>query len=252
MPSPFRLSFRMFAGLPLLAAFAVGSGAGGAIHPVRIMAVGDSITAGGELFANYRYPLREKLLAAGYAVEFTGTQRSESPAGPLAHEAYGGRTTEYLADTVPEHFRAHPADIVLLHSGHNHNAGEHPVPGIIAATERLIAAIRAVNPHVTVLLAQVIPAGKLPKYSYIPDLNTALARLADRLDHPDQRVVPVDQTAGFNWSADTVADKVHPNAAGAEKMALRWFEALEKILPPPSAISHGKEPISRPPPSQRS
>ena len=213
--------------------------------PVRLMAVGDSITAGADFFSNYRYPLWEKLFAAGYVVEFTGTQTSATRIGPLAHEGYGGKNTEYLAAAVPEKFRTHPADIVLLHSGHNHTVEEKPVPGIIAATEKLIASFREVNPHVTVLLAQVIPAGKLPKYSYLPELNAALAALAARLDQPGQRVVPVDQATGFDWTTDTVADLVHPNAQGAEKMAQAWFAALQKILPPPAHAFAPKKIIYR-------
>jgi acetyl esterase len=202
-------------------------------RPVRLMAVGDSITAGADFFTSYRFPLWEKLFGAGYLVEFTGSQSSDTRIGPLAHEGYGGKNTEWLAATVPANFRAHPADIVLLHSGHNHSVEEHPVPGIVAATGKLIAGFREANPHVTVLLAQVIPAGKLPKYSYLPELNAALAELAARLDRPGQRVLPVDQSAGFDWKTDTVEDHVHPNAQGAEKMAQAWFEALRKILPPP-------------------
>lgn len=203
-------------------------------EPVRLMAVGDSITAGADFFSNYRYPLWEKLFAAGYVVEFVGTQTSPARIGPLAHEGYGGKNTEFLAATVPEHFRTHPADVVLLHSGHNHFVEEQPVAGIIAATEQLIASFREVNPRVTVLLAQVIPAGKLPKYAYIPELNVALAALARRLHRPDARVVLVDQASGFDWATDTVGDKVHPNARGAEKMAQRWFDALREVLPKPA------------------
>jgi lysophospholipase L1-like esterase len=206
----------------------------GVERPVRLMAVGDSITAGADFFSSYREPLREKLAAAGYAVEFVGSQSSEARRGPLAHEGYGGKNTEWLAETVPANFRAHPADIVLLHSGHNHSVEEQPVPGIIAATEKLIAAFRAANPRVAILLAQVIPAGKLPKYSYLPELNAALAGLATRLDRPNQRVVLVDQAAGFDWRTDTVDDHVHPNAQGAEKMARGWFTALQRVLPPPA------------------
>lgn len=204
------------------------------VPPVRIMAVGDSITEGADFFSTYRYPLRDRLRAAGCAFEFVGTRTSDTPAGRLAHEGYGGKNTEQLAQIVPEHFRAHPADIVLLHSGHNHTAEEQPVPGIIAATEQLIAAFRAVNPRVIVLLAQVIPAGKLPKYSYLPALNTALAALAARLDTPAQRVILVDQATGFDWTTDTVADHVHPNQQGAQKMADAWFRALQPLLPQPA------------------
>jgi lysophospholipase L1-like esterase len=39
----------------------------------------------------------------------------------------------------------------------------------------------------------------------------------------------VDHATGFDWKTDTTKDKVHPNAQGAEKMASKWFEALEKL-----------------------
>lgn len=192
----------------------------------RIMPVGDSITEGGKTFSHYRPLLAEKLHAAGFAVEFVGSRGMS----PLRHEGYGGKTIEFVAATVPAHFARTPADIVLLHGGHNHFVEEKPVPGIVAATERLIAALRAINPRVLVLVAQVIPSGKLPKYGYIPDLNAELARLATRLHSPAHPVILVDQASGFDWRKDTIADLVHPNAAGAEKMAQRWFEALRPIL----------------------
>lgn len=227
-----RFSVRMLAGAAgLLAALLHGEVSAG--QPVRLMTVGDSITAGADFFTSYRPLLDEKLRAAGYAVKFVGTQSSSSPTGPLFHEGYGGKNTEVLADIVPEHFRTNPADIVLLHSGHNHSVEEKPVPGIVAATERLITAFRTINPRVTILLAQVIPAGKLPKYSYIPNLNTALAQLASQLDRPGQRVICVDQATGFDWRTDTVADHVHPNAQGAQKIANVWFKALQPLLTPP-------------------
>ncbi|MFO1447786.1 MAG: GDSL-type esterase/lipase family protein [Opitutaceae bacterium] len=203
-------------------------------RPVTIMAVGDSITEGGDSFSSYRLPLAGKLRAAGYGVTFVGSRAGrEHP--PLAHEGYGGKNTEELARIVPEHFRASPADIVLLHSGHNHTVEENPVPGILAATERLISAFRETNPRVTILLAQVIPSGKLPKYAYLPALNTALATLAASLDRPGQRVRLVEVASGFDWQTDTIADHVHPNAQGAEKMATAWFDALKDLLPPPAA-----------------
>ena len=131
MPFPFH---RLLIGL-LLGLVGITAPASTPPRPIRLMAVGDSITAGADFFSNYRYPLWEKLFGMGYVVEFVGTQTSDTRIGPLAHEGYGGRNTEYLADTVPAHFREHPADIVLLHSGHNHTVEEQPVPGIVAATE---------------------------------------------------------------------------------------------------------------------
>ena len=199
----------------------------------RIMPIGDSITEGGSSFAVYRLPLAERLAAAGYRVTFVGSRVTATRMGPLAHEGYGGKNAEYLAMMVPPRFREHPADIVLIHAGHNHTVEEHPVPGIVAATEAMIGGMRSVNPRVIVLLAQVIPSAKLPKYSYQPELNLALADLAGRLHRPEAPVVSVDLATGFDPVADTVADRVHPNPTGAGKMADRWFAALVPWLATP-------------------
>ena len=193
--------------------------------PVTIMPLGDSITAGGEQFSSYRPLLAEKLREAGVDVRFVGSQ-----GGDLKHEGYPGKPVEYLAANLRRLYSANPADIILLHAGHNHFAEELPVPGILRSTEEIITTARAINPQVIVLLAKVIPAGKLPKYSYIPELNEELAKLASRLNTARQPVILVDQSAGFDWRTDTIEDKVHPNAAGAAKMARKWFEALLPVL----------------------
>jgi lysophospholipase L1-like esterase len=196
----------------------------------RIMPVGDSITEGGKSFSTYRIPLFEKLTEAGYAITYVGSRKRDSKLGILWHQGSGGKNAEYLAATVPAAFKKHPADVVLLHAGHNHFAHEKPIPNILAATRKIIEGIRAENSTVIVLLAQVIPSGKLPKYGYIPELNRELKRLASALHTDTKPVIIVDQASGFDWRTDTIADKVHPNAQGAEKMAERWCEALKKVL----------------------
>lgn len=212
----------------LLAALAAAGADGGRVW--RILPAGDSITEGGTTFVCYREPLLRLLTNAGFRVEFTGSRG----AAPLRHEGYGGRNAEFLASVIGKSFREHPADVVLIHAGHNHFIEEKPVAGIVAATEAMIRSVREVNPKVAVLVAQVIPSGKLPKYSYIPELNEALAKLAARLDGPGQPVRTVDQATGFDWRTDTIADHVHPNAQGGAKMAARWFEALKPILGVPA------------------
>ena len=208
--------YSMILGVVLLLAWPAGA----ADKVWRIMPVGDSITEGGK-DGGYRSLLLKKLTAAGNRVQFVGTRGND----PLRHEGYGGKNAEFLATVVGKNFQQHPADIVLLHCGHNHFVEEKPVPGIVAATEKIITSVRATNPKVIVLLAQVIPSGKLPKYSYIPELNQELAKLAKRLD-----VILVNQAEGFDWKTDAVADMVHPNATGKEKMAACWFAALKPIL----------------------
>ncbi len=211
----------------------LGAALSGAAEPApsRIMAVGDSITqGGGRTFATYRLLLAEKLKAAGVRCEFVGSRPTEGSATPLWHEAYGGKNAEYLASILEAKLKAHPADIVMLQAGHNHFIEEKPVAGIVAAHREMVATARRLNPKAIVFIAQVIPSGKLPKYAYIPDLNVALAALVKELHRPEQPVYLVDLATGFDPAADTIADRVHPNAAGAEKIARRWAEALTPCL----------------------
>ena len=101
---------------------------------------------------------------------------------------------------------------------------------MIASYKSIINKIQAINPNVRILIAQVIPSGKLPKYSYIPELNEKIAEMVSEL-HSDH-ICLVNQAEGFDWKKYTIYDKVHPNKEGAEKMATVWFNALKKVLAP--------------------
>jgi acetyl esterase/lipase/lysophospholipase L1-like esterase len=227
-----------FACLALTAMQQAAIGMTPAAAPVTLLPLGDSITEGGGGFYVYRYPLMEKLLGAGYSVAYVGSKTTQpvagSPLGPLPHEGYAGQNIAFLRARFEALYRQNPAAIILLHAGHNQFADQKPVPGMLKDTRAIIVTARAINPSVTILLGQVIPSGKLPKYSYIPEYNQALASLAAELNTPDQPVILVDHATGFDWKTDTIGDHVHPNAQGAARMADRWFEALKKVLPPPA------------------
>lgn len=198
-----------------------------------IMGLGDSSTEGGDYFTCYLFPLWEKLFTAGYEFDFIGPRESKCRIGTIKHCGFSGKTVEFLDSKIDSLYRIYPADIVLLHAGGNHFAEEKPVNGMIAAYQSIIQKIQNINPKAYILLAKVIPNGKLPKYAYIPELNKRIEELVNQLDN--DHVILVDQATGFDWRTNTVADKVHPNKAGAERMATVWIEALKKILLPPKA-----------------
>ena len=195
-----------------------------------IMGLGDSITEGSDYFTCYLYPLWEKLFTAGYQFDFIGPRESKCRIGTLRHCGFSGKNVEFLESKIDSIYRLYPADIVLLHAGHNHFAEEKPILGMIAAYKSIIRKMQSINPDVRILIAQVIPSGKLPKYSYIPELNEKIAEMVSEL-HSDH-ICLVNQAEGFDWKKYTIYDKVHPNKEGAEKMATVWFEALKKVLAP--------------------
>ena len=194
---------------------------------MTIMGLGDSITEGGDFFTSYLQPLWKKLREAGLNVEFVGPRECKSPGERLYHCAFSGKTIEYLDEKIEDIYRSYPADVVLLHAGHNHFVEEKPIKGMIASYQHVIQTILKINPDARILLAKVIPSGKLPKYSYIPQLNEEIERLVKRINNGN--VVVVDQEKGFDWSTMTVKDRVHPNEEGADHMASVWFEAIQKL-----------------------
>ncbi|MEG1635027.1 MAG: GDSL-type esterase/lipase family protein [Rikenellaceae bacterium] len=201
----------------------------------NIVAIGDSITEGGNAFFSYRCFLSDKLSEAGYHVNFVGSRNRSCHNGKtLRHEGYSGKNAEFLADTLKSNFKKYPFDILLIHAGHNHFDYEKPIQGIITATENIIRSAREINPRVIILLATVIEAGKLPKYSYIPELNLEIPKIANRLLVRRSPIIIVDQAKGFNWKTDAITDFVHPNEIGAKKMAEKWFSALTEILEKPN------------------
>lgn len=196
------------------------------------MPIGDSITEGGETLSRcYRYPLRQKLSDNGYNnVKFIGTRKSPSCHGDLYHEGYGGKNATYIVPVVSRNYEQLPADVVLLHMGHNFSSEDNPIPIIISETKQLIDTLLEINSNVKVLLATVIPSGNLPKYSYIPGLNKEIKKLGEHYKIYCNNIIIVDLADNFNWETDTVDDKVHPNTTGAEKIASEWYKAIVAIL----------------------
>lgn len=195
-----------------------------------ILGLGDSITEGGKDFESYLYFLWEKLYMAGYEFDFIGPHASKCRIGLINNSGFSGKNAEFLEAHIDSIYRQYPADIVLLHTGHNHSEEEKPIAGIIAAQELIIKKIIAINPKVTIYIAKVIPSGKLPKYSYIPELNKHIELMIAR--QKSKNIILVDQANGFDWKKMTIADKVHPNQTGAEHMASIWLKSLIKQLLP--------------------
>ncbi|SDD78280.1 GDSL-type esterase/lipase family protein [Niabella drilacis] len=193
---------------------------------ITILGLGDSITEGGPGFDSYLFPLDSMLKAAGYPVVFTGPRQTTRNNKTLHHAGFSGKTAEYIAKQIDSIYTAFPADIVLLHSGHNHFAEEQPVKGIIAAQNKIIDVITQKNPDAIIFVAAVITSGKLPKYSYIPRLNREIKNMV--ISRRNSRIIFVNQQKDWDWTRYTISDNVHPNAAGAIHIAKNWFTAIKK------------------------
>jgi lysophospholipase L1-like esterase len=233
---------------------------------VRILPLGDSITQGGYFnSASYRYPLWEQLQQAGYSnVDFVGSRTTvynEGSGNPsLAnypnyyssfdrdHDGYWGYRTDQVLPLVPSIAAAARPDVVMLMLGTN-DLGQGGQAGVAPAAANLgliIDRLRAVNPTVNVLLAEIIPIGpdasNAGSYyqtgsAWVSAFNTQVVALAAAKTTPQSPVVVVDQFTGFNTSTDLSPDGVHPSQAGESWIANNFFRALVPLFPAPQVAS---------------
>ncbi|MFY7069264.1 cellulose binding domain-containing protein [Nocardiopsis changdeensis] len=197
---------------------------------VRIMPLGDSITGSPGC---WRALLWRDLVDAGQEVDFVGTLPGDGCgfAYDGEHEGHGG----YLVTNVARQGllagwleRSDP-DTVLMHFGTNDVWSGIPTADILAAYDTLLAQMRAHDPHMRVLVAQIIPMD--PDRSCatcgqgVRDLNAAIPAWAAANTTAESPVTVVDQWTGFDTDADTY-DGVHPSASGDRRIADRWFAAL--------------------------
>lgn len=233
-------------------------------RPVRVMPLGASITHGsGEWGPNYRYYLWRDLVQLGYSVDFVGSQQAPySGAYPFPdfdqdHEGHYGFRVDMLAANAEGWATAAQPDIVLVHAGTNDISQGQSVDSTLSDLADLVAVLRAANPAITVLIAQLIPcdptSGQGVGYcnpANMTLLNSQIPDLAVSLDTTTSRVIAVDHAAGFNATTD-LADGLHPNAAGDQKIAARWLAALQPLLstPPTPTPAPTATPAPTPSPS---
>lgn len=193
---------------------------------VRIMPLGDSITAGGgsTTGAGYRLPLWNLLAAGGERADFVGSARAGQVADP-DHEGHSGYMVDELRARIDDWIAAARPDVVLLHAGINDlKYGERQ-----GAEDRLLALIdrtRADKPD-----AAIYVMGLIPTTGGLEGQTAAF------------NAVIHDAAAGhrFTWveppvlAADELPDRLHPNDAGYQRMADAFNGALARTAAERSA-----------------
>ena len=215
--------------------------------PVKISAFGDSITFGvnnciaywpnvpptctennEETPPSYRYPLWDKMQAAGWNVDFVGHDTSTHPWN------FDQDVDAIPTKTIGELYGytsgwSVPPDIALVYLGAQNIFDGYPTAESMNEMSGLIDRLRESNPDMIIFLGQLYPMSSMPG---MPPLerwqafNAELAALAQSKNTARSPLIVVDHFTGFNEASDLINDRVHPNAAGEEKIAQRWFEAM--------------------------
>ncbi|MFC5004776.1 RICIN domain-containing protein [Dactylosporangium cerinum] len=191
---------------------------------VRVMPLGDSITDGFNVQGGYRNGLWQRLANAGVLTDFVGSG-SNGPAslGDHDHEGHSGWRIDQLDANIAGWIQAANPRTVLLHIGTNDIGQNYDVPNAPARLSALIDKIRTYAPQAHIFVAQITPLGNTANEAKVNTFNAAIPGIVSQkgpLTHL------VDMHTGFTVAGD-IADGIHPNAAGYDKMAARWFAALQ-------------------------
>jgi lysophospholipase L1-like esterase len=201
--------------------------------PRVIMPCGDSITdgaAGSSDDTGYRRELYLALEAAGYPVDFVGSQTSGIPTDfDRDHEGHGGWRADQIRDNISNWLVANPPDIVLLHIGTNDiSGGNQDVQEVNDILTNIDLYESNNSTHVKVLVARIILRNDGLNPQTIAFNNAVEAMVNARIAAGDDLVM-VDMENALVYPGD-LADTVHPDDGGYSKMADTWFAALDPIL----------------------
>ncbi|MCZ7437765.1 cellulose binding domain-containing protein [Micromonospora sp. WMMC241] len=206
---------------------------------VRVMPLGDSITDGFNVPGGYRIELWRRLAADNYRIDFVGSQfNGPSSLGDHDHEGHSGWTIAQVDANVVNWLRATNPRTVLLHIGTNDMYGD--TSGAPSRLATLIDRITTTAPTTEVFVATIVP--KSGADTQVRAYNAAIPGIVKSRADAGRRVHLVDMYAALTLS--DLADGVHPNAGGYNKMAAAWYAALRSV---PGSISDGTPPTSAPP-----
>lgn len=223
---------------------------------IKILSLGDSITQAEINRASYRYHLWKKLIDADITFDFVGSMQKQQdkyskgiPPQPdyqghrfdQDHEGhFGWQTSDIIHGRDPNNgtgsgslsqwVQGYQFDIVLIHLGTNDLFYKKNRATIAADLRTIVNILRNDNPDVIILLAQLIPTSRSDEIAKaLLGMNETIADMVQEMNTRVSPVFLVDQYAQFDIETDSY-DGVHPNASGEEKIAQRWFDAIERAI----------------------
>lgn len=207
-----------------------GARAAVAANSIKIMPLGASITYGTRSRDGngYRQMLRQRLIAAGFKVDFVGSRRAGTMADPQ-NEGHPGYRIDQVAAGTNRWMAAAKPDVVLINVGTNDTIQNHDLTTAPARLHLLIDQIIADRPGALVLVSTLVPSPVPLRDQRVVAFNAALPGVVAAERTAGRHVYLVD-LYGALTTADISNDKIHPTEAGYAKIAERWFEVLAPLL----------------------
>jgi lysophospholipase L1-like esterase len=195
---------------------------------VRVMPLGDSITDGFNVPGGYRIGLWQRFGAAGFRVDFVGSAfNGPASLGDHDHEGHSGWRIDMIDANIVNWARATNPHTVLLHIGTNDVLQNFNLAGAPGRLSTLIDKITATVPTAEVFVSTIIPIANSGAEANARTFNATIPGIVQSKVTAGRHVHFVDMHSALT-TAD-LADGVHPNATGYDKMATTWMTALRSV-----------------------
>jgi lysophospholipase L1-like esterase len=205
-----------------------------------VMPLGDSITEGTQVPGGYRIGLWQRLAGARYTVDFVGTQyNGPGNLGDHDHQGHPGWRIDQIDANISGWLRTTNPRTVLLHIGTNDILQNYNVSSAPSRLSTLVDHITAGVPNADVFVATIIPISNSGQNNAARTFNAALPGIVQSKVNSGKRVHLVDMYSALSTS--DLIDGVHPTANGYDKMAARWYSALQSV---PGSIGDAGTPPS--------
>jgi lysophospholipase L1-like esterase len=201
-----------------------------ATTPIKIMPVGDSVTAGigstGQ--GSYRTDLYKLYTNAGLSIDFVGSQSNGPSSLPdKNHEGHSGWVISQIASNVNSWLNTYNPDVMLLMIGGNDTlAGTVPT----TALGNLIDQITNQKPNLTLFVADYyysLPSNA--NYQLIVQYDAAIPGLVQQKANAGKHVYFV-KLSDANLATSEYADGLHPTDSGYSKLATIWNRDTTSII----------------------
>ncbi|KAH7127368.1 SGNH hydrolase-type esterase domain-containing protein [Dactylonectria macrodidyma] len=212
----------------------IGVAPGKAVKPgtkLRILCVGDSITAGfldktGHSGNGYRLQLREDL--SKDEVVYAGLDRAGTMAGGYYAAWPGKRISKITEHIIPS--LAHRPNIVLVHAGTNDMSygthGDHSAQGTVRRLGHLVDTIVEACPDAVVLVAVLIPRCTPTTAASFPVYQKLIPIMVRERRANGNHVLAVDMST---YPLSNLDGCVHPSDEGYREMGHYWYDFITQI-----------------------
>ncbi|MBE9177903.1 hypothetical protein IQ268_04810 [Oculatella sp. LEGE 06141] len=204
-------------------------------QPLKVMAIGDSITYGVvnsktqpyvTETGGYRTVLWEQFSQSGLssAIDFVGSQKNGPSTIDTDHEGHRSKPINFIATRIKGWLKTQQPDVVLLMAGTN-DMKQGDAGTAHRRLSKLIDEIAKESPNVHVLVASIppIPRDEKQQQNAIA-FNRELPGMVDEKLAQGKKVSFVDMAGRL--TANDIADGVHPTTDGYAKMADAWYSWL--------------------------